>query len=270
MDASALRDFVVNVSPLKILGAMAVLALAWLATRLLALLFERLSTRFTRHRLHLGRVYPLARLAIWIFATGFAAFRVLRPPESVVLALAASSGIAIGFGAQDLLRNAWAGGYMLFDRPFGVGDMIRVGEHYGEVLSIGLNFTRLRTFEDSVVTVPNGEVVKQAVVNSNAGEISELVAVDLDVPASLPPGTVRSIAREAAATSPYTFLKRPIIVIVSDHHDLRALTRLTVKAYVVDIRLERKLAGDIVERFKRTLIERHLLDGTDGRQGSIL
>ena len=51
----------------------------------------------------------------------------------MLLTISASIGLAVGLGAQDLIRNLIAGVLMLFERPFLVGDMIGVGDHYGEV-----------------------------------------------------------------------------------------------------------------------------------------
>jgi len=57
-----------------------------------------------------------------------------------------------------------------FDRPFHVGDKIEVGKYYGEVIEIGLRSTRIVTGDDSVVAVPNGEMMNHSISNSNSGE----------------------------------------------------------------------------------------------------
>jgi hypothetical protein len=61
----------------------------------------------------------------------------------------ASIGIALGLGAQDLVRNVIGGIVVLADRPFQLGDRVRVGDAYGEIDHIGLRSTKLTTPDDT-------------------------------------------------------------------------------------------------------------------------
>jgi small-conductance mechanosensitive channel len=140
--------------------------------------------------------------------------------------------------------------------------MIEVGDHYGEVTNIGLRSIRVQTFGDSTVTLPNALVLGQAVSNSNSGALDEMVEVHFTLPAHLDLTLVRNLAQESASSSPYVYLKKPIRVLIEDHFDRTFLTRLTIKAYVLDIRFERLLASDITERFKNALLERQLIPET--------
>jgi small-conductance mechanosensitive channel len=167
-----------------------------------------------------------------------------------------SLGLAIGLAAQGGVRNLIAGVMMIFNPPFRVGDMVNFGGHYGEVIRLDLSVTWLRTLDDSVVMVPNSAVLENAVENANSGELSEMVVVKIDLPRSIPVQEIRSLATEAAAASPYTYLKKPIIVLVEARYELGFLLRLVIKAYVVDVRLERLLASDITERFVTALQQR--------------
>lgn len=223
----------------------------WMARRLLQIL----ANRFSRYRLLISGLYPVLRLSTWIAAFAYILFMVIHPPLNTLLAVSASAGLALGLGAQDLVRNILAGVLILFERPFHVGDMIQVGDHYGEVVNIGLRAVQLRTFEDSVVTFPNSLVQTQAVSNANAGQLNEMVVVPFVLPAATPIAPVKQIAWEAAACSPYVQLDKPIIVLVEDHFDYTFLTRFKIKAYVHEIRLERVLASDISQRVKTALQE---------------
>jgi small conductance mechanosensitive channel len=75
-----------------------------------------------------------------------------------ILAGAGLLGVALGFGAQNLLRDVIAGTFMLFEDQFGVGDVIDVGEAVGTVEHMSLRVTRLRDVGGVVWHVPNGEV----------------------------------------------------------------------------------------------------------------
>jgi small-conductance mechanosensitive channel len=137
--------------------------------------------------------------------------------------------------------------------------MIQVGDHYGEVRNIGLRSIRVQTFDDSTVSLPNSMVLGEAVSNSNSGDIDEMVVVEFHLPACTDIRQIKELAREAAACSPYVYLKKPIAVMIDDRFDRTFLTRLKIKAYVLDIRLERLLASDISERLKNELLRRGLM-----------
>jgi small-conductance mechanosensitive channel len=246
----------------RLLLAIFCFAATWLFVHLLRLGAERLQKKFGRHRLFIASVFPVLRLLIWIIAVTFIIFAVFNPPVNTLIAISASAGLALGLGAQDLIKNVIAGILILFDRPFRVGDMIQVGDHYGEVTNIGLRSIRVHTFGDSTVTLPNALVLGQAVSNSNSGALDEMVEVHFILPAHLDLGLLRDLAHESASSSPYVYLKKPIRVLIEDRFDRTFLTRLTVKAYVLDIRFERLLASDITQRFKGALLERQLLPET--------
>lgn len=74
-------------------------------------------------------------------------------------------GIAIAFAAKDSVENIFGSVTVLLDMPFGVGDWIRVGTVEGVVEEINLRSTRIRTFEDSLTTMPNSNFIKASVEN---------------------------------------------------------------------------------------------------------
>lgn len=243
----------------RILIAAGTFLLTWGAVWMLKRGTELLAAKFGRYRLQISSVFPVLRLGIWIGSITFTVVVVFNPPVNTLLTVGASAGLAIGLGAQDLIKNIIAGIVILFDRPFRVGDMVQVGEHYGEVLTIGLRSTRIRTFDDSEVTLPNSSVLGQAISNSNSGALDELVVAEFHLPASVDVQQAKQLAWEAAACSPYVYLKKPVNVLIEDVFDYTFLTRFKVKAYVLDIRYERLFASDVLERIKQEIIARGLL-----------
>jgi small-conductance mechanosensitive channel len=133
---------------------------------------------------------------------------------------------------------------------------VHFGGYYGEVTRLDLSVTWLRTLDDNVIMVPNSAVLENAVANANSGELSEMVVINVDLPRTIPIQEVRSLAIEAAVSSPYTYLRKPVSVTVESRYDFGFLLRLVIKAYVVDVRLERLLSSDITERFIEALHER--------------
>jgi small conductance mechanosensitive channel len=77
-----------------------------------------------------------------------------------LLATAGIAGVALGFGAQSLVKDFLTGIFMLLEDQYGVGDVIDVGEATGEVEQVTLRSTRLRDAQGTVWHVPNGEILR--------------------------------------------------------------------------------------------------------------
>ena len=94
-----------------------------------------------------------------------------------MLASAGIAGLAIGFGAQNLVKDFIAGLFMLLEDQYGVGDVVDVGEVNGTVEAVGLRITTIRDGRGVVWYVRNGEIVR--VGNKSQGW--SLVIVDVPV-----------------------------------------------------------------------------------------
>jgi small-conductance mechanosensitive channel len=178
-------------------------------------------------------------------------------------------GVAVGFAAQDLLKNLFGGLILVFDQPFQAGDKISVGGTYGEVVSIGLRSTRIVTPDDNLVSVPNAQVVDQQVANANAGQLHCQVVTDLYLPGWADEVVAKRIAFEAASSSKYVYLNKPIVVLVSDVFKETFLTQVRVKAYVLDPRLEAVFRSDVTERARAGFRESGLLRAEHMRLGLV-
>src|SRR4029453_9588643 len=69
-------------------------------------------------------------------------------------------GIAVGFGAQSVVKDVIAGMFILLEDQYGVGDVVSLGDATGTVEDINLRMTRLRAIDGTVYFVPNGEIKK--------------------------------------------------------------------------------------------------------------
>ena len=117
---------------------------------------------------------PLVRIAWYGFlfvavalAFGFAG---LGNFLTAFATIAAAATLAIGFALQDLLKNFVSGLFIFADRPFQVGDWIEWDENAGVVEDIALRVTRVRTFDNELLTVPNSELTENVVKNPVAFE----------------------------------------------------------------------------------------------------
>jgi small-conductance mechanosensitive channel len=211
-------------------------------------IMDTLAERNARRRLFYKRLVPIIRIVLWVFAAYFIVHVIFQVDAQGIIAAAAAVGVAVGFAAQDLLKNLFGGFILVFDQPFQTGDKISVGGTYGEVVSIGLRSTRIVTPDDNLVSVPNAQVVDQQVANANAGELNCQVVTDLFLPGWVDEAAAKRIAYEAAVGSRYVYLQKPVVVLVSDVFETTFLTRVRVKAYVLDPRLEFLFQSDVTER----------------------
>lgn len=83
----------------------------------------------------------------------------------VLLGAAGVAGIAIGFASQTSVSNIISGLFLISERPFEIGDLIRVGDTTGEVMSIDLMSVKLRTFDNQFIRLPNENLIKTQVNN---------------------------------------------------------------------------------------------------------
>jgi small-conductance mechanosensitive channel len=77
---------------------------------------------------------------------------------ATILATAGIGGLAVGFGAQNLVKDVITGFFILFEDHFGVGDYVTIGGHSGVVEEMGLRVTKLRNFGGEMHIIPNGSI----------------------------------------------------------------------------------------------------------------
>lgn len=77
-------------------------------------------------------------------------------------------GVALAFAAQDTVANVFGTITILLDRPFKLGDWVKIGDTEGNVEELGFRSTRIRTFYNSLITIPNSVVAKERIDNYSA------------------------------------------------------------------------------------------------------
>jgi len=98
-----------------------------------------------------------ATFVVWLVAI-IAIVRVLGVKIEPLLTGAGLIGVALGFGAQSLIRDFLAGVFILVEDQFGVGDWVDLGEVTGSVEAVTLRATRIRSVDGTVWHVPNGQI----------------------------------------------------------------------------------------------------------------
>lgn len=111
-----------------------------------------------------------------------------------IIASAGIIGIALGFGAQSLVKDFLSGVFMIVEDQYGVGDVIDVGEATGTVEAVTLRVTRLRDINGTVWYVPNGEILRVGNMSQNWSR----AVVDVSVAYSEDLGRVKRVLAEIA------------------------------------------------------------------------
>jgi small-conductance mechanosensitive channel len=92
-------------------------------------------------------------------------------------AVAAGATVALGFAMQDTVEAFVAGVFILLDKPFTIGDWIEWGDHKGRVKDITIRTTKVETFNNERLTVPNNELANATVKNPVANDKLRVVTV---------------------------------------------------------------------------------------------
>ena len=127
----------------------------------------------------------LKSVATIVVATvfGITAIAELGYPIGPLIASAGVVGLALGFGAQSLVKDFLSGIFMIFEDQYGVGDVVDLGEAGGTVEAVGLRVSRLRDVEGTVWYVRNGEIIRVGNQSQNwARTVLDIpVALDQDL-----------------------------------------------------------------------------------------
>jgi small conductance mechanosensitive channel len=215
---------------------LAVIALTAIVLLLAYRLVLRVITRLLRDRPghEAARLRTVASLltSLTRWVVGFvAAVIVLRELGVDVFAILLSAGVlglAIGFGAQALIRDVITGFFLLFEGLLHVGDVVQIGSATGTVESIGLRITTLRMDDGALRVIPNGQLTEFSSYSAGGARATVDVPVSRDVPVERAIALLREVgetwARESGAA-----LDRPDVPGIMGFSGGDVLLRLTVR-----------------------------------------
>lgn len=151
----------------RLLTILGVVVVGWVTYRLVTSLIRRLlrplegasdfPARVQRARTLGPLVSSVARYVV-AFVVGVVVLQELGIDVRALIVSAGVLGLAVGFGAQSLIRDVLTGFFILFENLVSVGDIIEVGTHTGVVEAVGLRVTKIRKFSGELRIVPNGEL----------------------------------------------------------------------------------------------------------------
>ena len=190
----------------QMINAVFILLAAWIVSVFSQNLIQTYGAEIAeRTESDLNRIIPIllvmVRYLIW-----FAVFLILLANFNIditaLLAAAGIAGIALALAAQDILSNFLGGAIIAIDKPFRIGDRIRIDTFFGDVVALGPRSTRIKTLDNKMVTIPNATVTKSVVINyampNNTLKIRIPFSVAYGSDMERVTGILLEIAREAA------------------------------------------------------------------------
>jgi small-conductance mechanosensitive channel len=139
-----------------------------------------------------------ARYIIW-FAGVMLILVNLKIDITPFLAGAGIAGLAFALAAQDIISNFFGGAIITMDKPFKVGDRVKIDTYYGDIVNIGPRSTRLRTLDYQIVTIPNNKITSNIIINYAEPEEKLRFTIPVGVAYGSDPERVKKILLEIAA-----------------------------------------------------------------------
>lgn len=156
-----------------------------------------------KHRHALAEVVTWTALVLIYFVTGLLVLQRFEVPLTSLVAPATVAGVAVGFGAQRIVQDLLSGFFLIAERQYGFGDVIRVsapgttGGVTGTVEDVTLRITRLRTTNGELLMLPNGEI--RQVTNLSRDWARAVIDVPVPVGTDIARATeiLRAVGKEA-------------------------------------------------------------------------
>lgn len=243
-----------------VLTSLGVIAGAWILLRFIHETIDRLGKQFAGRRLALQKLATLLQFVIYVSTATAVIVLSFRLNQQILALIGGTIAVSVGFAVKDLVASFVAGVMILIDRPFQVGDRVSFGGQYGDITAIGLRSVRLQTLDDSTVTIPNNKFLNELTSCGNYGELDMQVVMDFHIGVDQDVERAREIVTEAALTSRYIHLPKPVVVLVNQIIvESYIAVRLRLKAYVLDTRYEKLFESDINLRVMQAFADAGIL-----------
>ncbi|MCK9632082.1 MAG: mechanosensitive ion channel [Methanoregula sp.] len=142
----------------------------------------------------------VVKYVIW-FAAIMAVLNVFEIDITPFLAGAGIVGIAVALAAQDFISNFFGGAIIKVDKPFKVGDRVKINDNYGNVISVGTRSTRIQTLDYQIVTIPNSTITSNVIINYSEPDEKLRFTIPVSVAYGTDPRRVKQILLEVARES---------------------------------------------------------------------
>ena len=172
-----------------------------------------------------------------------------------VLAAAGVGGVAIGFGAQSLIKDTISGFFILLEDQFAVGDLVTINNMMGTVVNMELRVTRLKNYTGDVYIIPNGEIK----MVTNHTRDNKMVIVNIPVAYSSNIEKVNELARkvcEEVKDEFSVFTETPTVLGITELGKTNMNLQITARTFPNEqFAVERRIRLKIKESFEANGIE---------------
>lgn len=238
-----------QITTLKLTQAVAIVGITYVILRSLSMFLNWLSERVVlQFRQQIKQSLPFWQFLILLIALFILSDLFLNLSRTNLLALSGTIVLGLGFAFREYISSMMAGIVVLFESPYRIGDRIRIGEYYGEVKHFGLRSFDLQTLNDRRVTIPHNTIWENPVINANQGNLETPAIANFYLNHKANPEQVRQILIQAAYTSKYTQLQKPIQVFLAESPEK---SHFQLKAYPIDARAEQAFISDLTQRAKQ-------------------
>ncbi|ACH67037.1 transporter [Aliivibrio fischeri MJ11] len=244
---------------------------AWLFLRFIQSIVDGVSSQFAQRRMLMQKLQSFFQFFIYM-STAVAVFMLsFRVDDRVLALIGGTIAVSVGFALKDLTASFIAGLTVMIDRPFQVGDRVTFEGHYGDIIAIGLRSVRMQTLNDDIITIPNNKFLNEVTVSGNYGGLDMQVVIPFYIGMDQDINKARDIIQEAASSSRYIHLPKPVVVLVKQTiTDNYLAIQLTCKAYVVDIKFEKLFETDITLRVMQEFRKANIIPPTIAIQSKLV
>jgi MscS family membrane protein len=254
------------------------ISIIWFLTALVSLITDARIKNLSedqkiREQQYLRFVSSVIKIIIVLTGVFWALAAIFKVNVSTFLTGLGISGVAVALAAKDTIENLLGFMAIIWDKPFQVGNYIKIGAQEGVVETIGLRSTRVRTLENTIVSIPNKRIIDQDVDNFSRREMRRLKVSFLADPDS--PGfdsleSTLAILREEIRKHPQTIHPEETVVIVDglskDGVEILVSTYLKYGEYREYVIYKNEILQNFIKKLREAGI-RMVLSGQPSRLG---
>ena len=227
--------------------------------RLVNLWSGKLQEKFSGKRLLILQLTTVLSFVSYLIGVLGVFYFVFQPSRELLVGVGGSAAVAFGFALKDLVGSVIAGFILLFDRPFQVGDRVQFEDNYGEIVNIGLRSVRLNTLDDNLITIPNSKFLTDVVSSGNSGALQMMVVTTFYVSVYENLDHIQKLLHEVVITSRFVYLQKKVSLVFEEVAISNTfVVKVSVKAYVLDVKYEKEFLTDITSRGNKVLRESNI------------
>jgi len=200
----------------RIILVVVIAAVGFILLKILSSLVERMTRKVLSQQYNM-----LVRKAIQYVGAVILLFIVLSllgVNINALLGAAGIVGIAVGFASQTSMSNLISGLFLISEKPFEIGDVIKVGDHSGIILSIDLLSLKIKTFDNQYIRIPNSLLLSTELTNVTRFPIRRL-DIKLTVGYRTDVNHLRRILLEIAGSNPYCLDEPEPLIVFSEFRE---------------------------------------------------